>query len=56
VKHLLVTLRGALESAVKDGLVQRNVVALVDSPKLTKPQMKIFTPEQARAFLEATKG
>lgn len=30
VKHLLVTLRGALEVAVKDGQIPRNVAALVE--------------------------
>src|SRR5215469_1731059 len=53
VKHLLVTLRTALASAVKDGLIPRNVAELVDPPKTTKPQMKTFTAEQARTFLEA---
>jgi integrase len=56
VKHLLVTLRGALDSAVRDGLIQRNVAALVDPPRATKPTMHTFTPEQARAFLDAVKG
>jgi integrase len=56
VKHLLVTLRGALESAVKDGLIPRNVAALVDPPSVTKPQMKTFSAEQARTFLDAIAG
>jgi integrase len=56
VKHLLVTLRGALETAVKDGLVPRNVAALVDPPRVRKVQFKTFSPEQARSFLEAIKG
>jgi integrase len=56
VKHLLVTLRGALESATKDGLIPRNVAALVDPPSVFKHQMKTFTAEQARAFLDAIVG
>jgi integrase len=56
VKHLLVTLRTALESAVKDGLIPRNVAELVDPPTVAKPQMKTFTPQQARTFLEAIRG
>jgi integrase len=56
VKHLLVTLRGALESAVKDGLTPRNVAAVVDPPSVAKHQMKTFTAEQARAFLDAIIG
>ena len=56
VKHLLVTLRGALESAVKDGLIPRNVAAVVDPPSIAKPQMKTFSAEQARTFLDALAG
>lgn len=56
VKHLLVTLRGALESATKDGIVPRNVAALVDPPAIVRRQMKVFNPEQARIFLEAING
>jgi integrase len=56
VKHLLVTLRGALNVAVKWDLVARNVAALVDPPKVTKPELKVFTPEQARAFTQAIKS
>jgi integrase len=56
VKHLLVTLRTALESAVKDGIVPRNVAALVDPPSAAKRQMKTFSPDEARAFLNAVAG
>jgi integrase len=56
VKHLLVTLRTALNVAVKWDLVPRNVAVLVDPPKVPKPELKVFTPEQARAFIEAIKG
>ena len=56
VKHLLVTLRGALSVAVKWDLVPRNVAALVDPPKVARPRLRVFTPEQARAFIEAMKG
>lgn len=56
VKHLLVTLRTALEVATKDGLVPRNVAALVDPPRSIKPEVQSFTPEQARLFLDAIQG
>jgi integrase len=56
VKHLLVTLRGALESAVKDRLVPENVAALVDPPSVAKRQMRTFSAEQSRTFLEAING
>jgi integrase len=56
VKHLLVTLRGALAVAVKDGLLPRNVATVVDPPRVPRPDIHFLTPEQARAFLEAVKG
>ena len=56
VKHLLVTLRGALAVAVKDGQIPRNVAALVDPPRAPKPEVQALDPDQARAFLEAVKG
>lgn len=50
VKHLLVTLRGALSVAVKWDLVPRNVAALVEPPKLTKPKLKVFTTAIALGY------
>lgn len=56
VKHLLVTLRGALAVALKDGQIPRNVAALVDPPRAVRPEVQWFTPQQARAFLDAVSG
>jgi integrase len=56
VKHLLVTLRGALAVAVKDGQIQRNVAALVDPPRVPRTEPRVFSPEQARAFLNSARG
>jgi integrase len=56
VKHLLVTLRGALGVAVKDGQIPRNVAALVDPPRAPRPQVQAFAPDEARAFLDAVRG
>jgi integrase len=56
VKHLLVTLRGALAVAVKDGQIQRNVAALVDPPHVPRTEPKVFSPEQARAFLNSARS
>lgn len=56
VKHLLVTLRGALESALNDGLIPRNVAAVVDPPSVAKHRMKTFSAEQARTFLATIAG
>ncbi len=56
VKHLLVTLRGALGVALKDGLIPRNAASLVDSPRAPRPDVQAFSPDQARAFLDAVRG
>jgi len=56
VKHINDTLRAALNVAMKWGLVHRNVATLINPPRIQKQEMKIFTPEQAKAFLESVKG
>jgi integrase len=56
VKHLLVTLRGAIDLAVKDGLIVRNVAALVNAPRITRKDMRTFEPEQERRFIETVRG
>jgi integrase len=56
VKHVLVTLRGALSVAVKDGQIPRNTAALVDPPRVPRYEAQVFNPEQARAFLDAVQG
>ena len=54
VRHIQRTLTTALASAVKYGMVQRNVAALVDPPREGKSRAKFFTLEQARQFLAAS--
>jgi integrase len=49
------TLRRALRMAEQDGLVQRNVAAIADGPKLDLREGRTMTPEQARTFLEECK-
>lgn len=56
IRHIIATLRAALSIAVRWQLVYRNVAALVTLPRIQKQEMKIFTPEQAKAFLESVKG
>lgn len=46
----------ALGQAMKWGLVARNVAALTDPPRAKKYEIQPITPEQARAFLQATEG
>ncbi len=56
VKHLRDTLRAAINVAVKDGLVVRNVAAMVVPPRAAKHEMAAFSPQDAHRFLEATRG
>ncbi len=56
VKHLHRTLTTALGVAVKYSMVQRNVSAIVEPPRLGKSAAKYFTVEQARKFLGAADG
>lgn len=56
IRHLRATLRAALNVAMHDGLIARNVAALVKPPKLPKRPLHAFTKKQALQFLELTKG
>jgi integrase len=49
-------LRTALSDALRWGLVARNVATLVDPPRVAKREIRPFTPEQARIFLDAIAG
>ncbi len=46
----------ALSDAVKWGLLSRNPAALVDSPRVPRKEMQVWTPEQVRAFLGLVNG
>jgi len=50
------TLRRALNQAERWGLVHRNVAKLVDLPEVKPKEIEPFTPEEARAFLDAVAG
>lgn len=49
-------LNGALENAVKWGLVSRNVAELVTLPRKKRYEAQILTLEQAQKLLEAARG
>jgi integrase len=55
VSHLHALLHSALNDALRQGLVQRNVCDLVNPPRKRKVEMMTLTPEQARLFLEAAR-
>lgn len=52
VRGIVQTLRLVLAQALSDGLVERNVAALVRLPKLEQAAPRHFTAAQARRFLE----
>lgn len=49
-------LHRALKQAVKWSLVPRNVSEAVDPPKLVSEEVAALLPEEARTFLDATRG
>jgi len=51
VAHHHAVLHAALESAVKWGLVGRNVADAVDPPRIARTEMTTWTPDEARRFL-----
>jgi integrase len=46
-------LRRALQDALRDGVIQRNVAALARPPAIAPPQTSTWTADEARAFLAA---
>jgi integrase len=50
---MLTVLSMALDDAMAQGLVLRNVARLVERPKMTRHEMKTWTAEHAAAFLTA---
>jgi integrase len=56
VRHLRATLRAALNQAMNDDLIQRNVAAKVKPPEMQPRTLDVYTPEEARALLAAARG
>jgi integrase len=56
IRLSLVVLGRALGQAVRDGLIARNVVKLVDLPRVQRFEGKTLSPEQARLLLDAAQG
>jgi integrase len=56
VGYIHTTIHNALEQAVKDGLVPRNVAGVVKPPQLCKEEIQPLTPAQTKSFLEAVGG
>jgi len=56
VRHVHSVLHGALDDAVKWGLLARNVCDAVDPPARSRVEMQTWNPQQAGAFLAAAEG
>ena len=56
VGYVHATLHNALEQAVNDGLVARNVADAVKPPRMQREEIEPLTPKQARKLLEAVAG
>jgi len=55
VRYLHTVLREALQQAMKWGMVARNVCDLTEPPRVVRPQMQTWTPDEARVFLATAK-
>jgi integrase len=56
VHHHRAVLRAALNVAIKDGLLARNVAELADGVSVPEPEREGITAERARAILKAVRG
>jgi integrase len=56
VGHIHAVLHSALKGAERDGLVPRNVAALVSRPRVVRREMKTLSPDETRAFVQAASG
>lgn len=56
VNHMHATLHKALESAVRLGIIPRNVSDLVEVPRVRESQMHVLSREEARRLLDAVSG
>lgn len=51
VRQLLIVLRQALDTAVRDGLLARNPAQLAETPRLPRHEAESMSPEEVRASL-----
>jgi integrase len=56
VLHVHATIRRALGDAVRWGLVPRNVALLASPPRPGRPELRVWTAAELRAFLAAVDG
>lgn len=56
VFHLRAVLRTALNRAIRNGLIARNVAALTDPPKVERAELGFLSPAEAKRLLAASTG
>jgi integrase len=56
VNYIHITLHKALNDAVNDGLVPRNVATSVKAPRPEKPEIRPLSPDQARKLIATANG
>lgn len=56
IRYMRGTLRAALNQAIRWGMVSQNVAMLVEPPRVPRPEIRPFDPEEARRFLTSIKG
>jgi integrase len=56
IRHLHAAIHKALDEAVADNLIARNVATNIKLPKMRKKEIHPLNPDQAKAFLEAARG
>jgi integrase len=56
VHYIRAVLRSALSQAVREGLVQRNVAALVRPPRAARREVTALTVEEARSLLQTARS
>jgi integrase len=56
IRGVRAVLRAALGDALRWGLVGRNAAALAHGPRVQRPELKVFSTEQAQRFLQVIKG
>jgi integrase len=56
VAYIRAVLRQALREAERWGMVSRNVARLVEPPRVPRREVRPFSPDQARQFVDAIRG
>jgi len=56
VAYIRAVLRQALGQAERWGMVSRNVARLVEPPRVPRREVRPFSPDQARQFVDAIRG